>query len=80
MAKPVLESLFNKAAGLQGFKSVTLLKRDFQHRCFPVIIAKFLRTPILKNIWEGLLLFIQKICWSIRIVSKKYASREVLSL
>ena len=28
METPVLESLFNKAAGLQGFRSVTLLKRD----------------------------------------------------
>ena len=27
-----------------------------QHRCFPVNIAKFLRTPILKNISEWLLL------------------------
>ena len=62
MAKPVFESVFNKAAGRQGFKSVTLLKRDFQHRCFPVIIAKFLRTPILKNICERLLPFIPKIC------------------
>ena len=28
----------------------------FQHRCFPVNIAKILRTPILKNICERLLL------------------------
>ena len=28
----------------------------FQHRCFPVNIAKFLRTPILKNIFKQLLL------------------------
>ena len=28
----------------------------FQHRCFPMNIAKFLRTPILKNIYERLLL------------------------
>ena len=27
-----------------------------QHRCFPVNIANFLRTPILKNICEQLLL------------------------
>ena len=31
---PVLESLLNKVAGL----------RELQHRCFPVNIAKFLRT------------------------------------
>ena len=32
---PVLESLFNKIAGLE----------TLQHRCFPVKLAKFLRTP-----------------------------------
>ena len=34
-----------------------------KHRCFPVNIAKFLRTPILNNICEGLLLdsFLSKI-------------------
>ena len=30
--------------------------RRLQHRCFPMNIAKFLRTPILKNICERLLL------------------------
>ena len=35
-------------------RSKTLFKR-LQHRCFPVNIAKFLRTPILKNICERLL-------------------------
>ena len=29
----------------------------FQHRCFPVNIAKFLRTPILKNICKLLFFF-----------------------
>ena len=41
----VLESFFNKAAGL--------IKKRLQHRCFPVSIAKFLRTPILKNTYVG---------------------------
>ena len=35
----VLESLFNKVAGLQ-------------HWCFPLNIAKILGKPTLKNIWE----------------------------
>ena len=65
---PMLESLFNKAADLQ---ICNFIKKRFQHRCFPVIIEKFLRIPILKNICERLLLFIQKICWNIRIVSWK---------
>ena len=42
---PVLASLLNKAAALQ-----------VQHRYFPEKFAKFLRTPILKNIFERLLL------------------------
>ena len=43
---PVLESLFNKVAG----------QKRLQHRCFPVKLAKFLRTPILKNICGWLLI------------------------
>ena len=42
---PVLESVLNKFAGLW-----------LKHRCFPVNIAKFWRTLILKNICEWLLL------------------------
>ena len=32
------------------------VKKIIQRRCFPVDIAKFLRTPILKKGFEGLLL------------------------
>ena len=39
----MLESLFNKVVSLQN-------------RCFPVNIAEFLITPILKNISEGVFL------------------------
>ena len=49
---PVLESLFNKVAGLQG----NYIKKISQHRYFPVNNAKFLRTSILKNICVRLLL------------------------
>ena len=35
---PALESLFNKVA---GFKACHFIKKGFQHRCFPVNIAKF---------------------------------------
>ena len=59
MKTPVLESLFTKAADLQV---CNFIKKRLQHKCFPVIIEKFLRIPTLKNICEGLLLFIQKIC------------------
>ena len=59
METPMLEPLFNKAADLQV---CNFIKKGLQHRCFHVITEKFLRTPILKNIYERLLLFIQKIC------------------
>ena len=42
---------------LQPVRTATLIKRDCQDRCFLVNITKFLRTPILKNICERLLLF-----------------------
>ena len=51
----VLESLFNKVAGLQA---CSFIKKRLQQRCFPVKLAKFLRTPILKNICERPLLFL----------------------
>ena len=55
--KHLYQSLFfNKVAPL---RLVTLLKKRLWHRCFPVKFAKVLRTPILKNICERLLLFIQ---------------------
>ena len=36
-------------------KACKFIKKRLQHRCFPVIIVKFSRTPILKNICERLL-------------------------
>ena len=36
---------------------IKLQSRRPEGWCFPVSIAKFLRTPVLKNICEGLLLF-----------------------
>ena len=50
---PLLESLFNKVAGLLA---CNFIKKRLQHRCFPVNVAKFLRTDILKNICERLFL------------------------
>ena len=50
---PVLKSLFNKVAGPQA---CNFIKKRFQHRCFPLKCAKFLGTPILKNICERLVL------------------------
>ena len=41
---------------LSLFNKVFLIKKRLQHKCFPVNIVKFLRTPILKNIFIQLLL------------------------
>ena len=49
---PVLKSLFKKVASL---KVCNFIKKRPQHRCFLVNIAKFLKLPILKNIFERLL-------------------------
>ena len=38
---PVLESLFNKVAGLKAY---IFIQKRHQHSCFPVNIAKYLRT------------------------------------
>ena len=48
----MLESLFNKFAGLRAGNFIT---KRFQHRYFPVDIVKFLKTSILKDICELLL-------------------------
>ena len=52
--KAVLKN-FAKFTGKQ-LKACNFIKKRLQHRCFPVNIAKFLRTPILKNICKPLLL------------------------
>ena len=41
---------------LANFLGIYVSWSFFQHRCFPVKFAKFLRTAILKNICERLLL------------------------
>ena len=52
----VLKSLFNKVADLQVATGAYFIKKRLQHRCFLVNIGKFLRTSILKNNCERLLL------------------------
>ena len=51
METPVLEPLFNEAAGLYV---CNFLRKRPQHRCYNVIITKVLRIPILKNNFEWL--------------------------
>ena len=49
---PVLAFLFIKVAVLDDRN---FIKKKIQQRCFRLKFAKFLRTLILKNIWERLL-------------------------
>ena len=42
----MLESLFNKVAGILA---CNFIKKRLQHRCFPLIIQKFSRMPILNQ-------------------------------
>ena len=48
----MLESLFNKVAGLRGWNFIKRL----QHRCFPGKFAKFLRRPPVAA--SGLLIYV----------------------
>ena len=49
----MLDSLFKKVVGLEACKYI---KRKLQHRCFPVNIAKFLRTAFsIEHLWWLLL-------------------------
>ena len=54
----MLESLFNKVAGLQGWK---FIKRRLKHMCFPVNTAKILRTAF----------YIEHLCWLLLYVLEK---------
>ena len=47
----MLESFFNQVAGL---RVCNFIKKRFQHRCFSMNFAKFLKTPILKKVYERL--------------------------
>ena len=52
----MLRSIHRNTTVLESlFKVCNFIKNRHQHKCFPMNIAKFLRTPILKNIWERLL-------------------------
>ena len=50
---PVSKRCLNKVAGPEP---ASFLEKRLQNKCFPVKFAKFLRTPILKNICKRVLL------------------------
>ena len=54
---PELEPFFNKFAGLEV---CDFIKKTLQLSCFPLNIAKFLRTPILRNTYERVILRVLK--------------------
>ena len=54
----MLEYLFNKVTAL---KACNFIQKRRQHSRFPMFITNFLRTPILKNICEPLLLKLWKV-------------------
>ena len=66
----VLEFLFNKVAGLHA---CNFIKKRHENRYFPVNIAKFFRTPTLKNICEWLLLIMS--IWL--YFSRKFATLSI---
>ena len=71
----MLESLFIRAAGL---KTCNFIKNRLKHRCFPVNIVKFLRTPILKNICKRLVLEKGKILVSQNVNENTHARNGVI--
>ena len=64
----------NKNAGLQSWN---FIKKSLQHRLFPVNIAKFLRTPILQNIFERL--FQRFPIWARNITSNMGIEEDIFS-
>ena len=60
-----------------GQKACNFIKKRLQHRCFPVNIVEFLRTLILKNIYEWLLLnpplLLLGLCQKILTLLKKWS-------
>ena len=69
MEAPVLESLFNKAAGLQV---CNFIKNRLQHRYFLVIIAKFLRISV-----KSCFCLFKRSIEIYKLCHKKHTSREV---
>ena len=75
---PVLESLFNKSAGLQV---CNFMKKRLQHRCFPVNIAKYLRTAFyIDYLWWLLLMYQFLQTYSGFIASKKSKNCALFSI
>ena len=64
--KTTVLSIFDKIPGLQA---CDFIKNRLQFRCFVVNIVKFLRTPVLKNICERLLLTCKQLLLTTNMIS-----------
>ena len=62
----MLESVFKKGKSL---KARNFVKKTVQNRCFPVKIAKFSKIPILKNVYERLVLDLETHWWQMSALS-----------
>ena len=72
---PVLEFLFDKVAGLKAYN---FNKKRLLHRCFPVNIAKFLRTALfIEHLWWLLLYLFNKVAGlkTSNVIKKKLKHR-----
>ena len=58
--KSSIKKLFFPIKVFKSLHDCNIIKNRLQHRCFPVNIAKFLRAPILTDIYKQLLLFFKK--------------------
>ena len=65
---------------LQAFSPAASLKRDSKHRYFLVKFAKLLRTPILKDICELVLLDLEKKRWMILEIVEEVSNRRRIHL
>ena len=67
-------------AELTGIQfNAALLKEKLQHRCFPVNLAKFLRTPYSQSTSGRLLLILFEACFSYFPLSKIFTSKRAAS-
>ena len=66
-----------KLTGIQF--NATLLKKKLRHRCFPVNLAKFLRTPYSQSTSGQLLLILFEACFSYFPLSKILTAKKAAS-
>ena len=64
--------------GVEGLRTCSFIKKRLQHRCFLVKFMAFLKTPILKNNWEQLLLhFCFKIVKGLQCIHKHFVGNAL---